>query len=862
MKKVLSSILIGLMLFSPLTVLAQADPLVAHSAGVTTTNCLPGQQRNPSGTCVAVNIPTTIVGAPTSGPCKNLTGTALSQCQNANAAAGALQQFNPNVNVGSGNTYGGVSISGVGGAIASCTNVGSFLVNGAASLLGKTAIGASVSKSLYNYTGGGTAVQTSDDKAQKDLESANRISQCLDGVAYAVAKNTLAQVTTKTLNWVNTGLNGNPLYVQNVGSYLNTIKNQQITAFLPTLRNSDPIFGNALQAAITFQITGNRGALGTLNTSLATPQAKSYNLFMADFSNGGWNSLLNPKYNPIGALFNATDTLTANIVTQQTQSQNEIQRNNGFLDLKRCVAYANNGQVSTASEAQCSAINSDSTYEACCTGQSADDSLACQNYAKSDSGGNAACSNITSDSIYNECCNNDTGDSAVCVAYNTSSGADAGATTTGTFSTTNGAGLTGTPQCTQYVTDTPGSIIANQVATITTSPTRQLEYANKINEVLGNFFDSFVNNLLSKGLRGSGSGATTANINFTSEGNNSVAGANSGVNQSSALGYQSTSSGSAIATDFDISRPQQLYAVLQTQYDFLNRTKDSQMALQRVIPTIGALDYCIPGPNPDWQNDVNNNWQTFVGAIQQANPKDTSTVEKIVDAIPVVGGFVGSLVGLFTGSGTAPALWTSNAVLSDKVTGSSIEVPRTFYAPSGHNDGTKTNDLQNGLNDAYQELINQYNYYATSKNTFIGSAAGNAFEKAAQANPNASLDVDGFLQDAYTQTDSIIGYNQAASTINQSYDQNISDTQNDIVQLEAIRLQINAIVANAKTRYIQNNPDVNVQCLDQAYQIKTGAITGVARQEPNTSDPYAAEEAGMVQHSADSATYFYNNQIQ
>ncbi len=774
-KKIIAAFLITLIVapvISPALAFAQ---LTGASAGVTA-SCPPGQQPDASGqNCVVIPISNTTVTAPTSSdPCYNLSGSAYTRCQNAVAANPTLQQFQPNVNISTGNTYGGMSISGVGGAIASCTNAGSFLVSGAINLLSKALTGTKVGK-LFGFIGGGDAVSTSDKKAQDQLANQTKISQCLDGVAYAVAKNTLAQVTNKTLSWVNTGLNGNPLYVQNTSSYLDSIKNQQVRSFLGTVQNSDPIFGNALRSAIRQQIDGQSD--GLLNVPLDTPQAQGYNSFMGDFTNGGWNALLNPSYNPIGAFFNATDTLTSQIDTSQQNASKEIQRGNGFLDMKHCVETAPLAQGANAADA-----------------------------AK--------------------------------------------------------IGLTADPQCTKWVTDTPGSIIANQVATITTSPTRQLEYANKINEVLGSFFDGFVNSLLEKGLRGSNPNEKI-NFSLNAGGSNAVPDMTGGASSASALGYQSVGGGGINTGDFDISRPQQLRLILQTQYDFLNRTQDAQIALDRIIPTIGALDYCIPGPNPNWQTGTDSNWQTFLGSIQQANPKDPTSLEKIINSLPIVGSLLGTITGLFTGSGAPPPVWSANAVLADKVTGSNIQLQRGFFAPTGFHDGITTPDLTGTLSTAYQALLSQYSYYATSGNTFVGSKVGDAFKQSAANDPDPTY-VDGFLQDAYNQTASLTAYNQAATTIDQQYSQNISDTQNAIKQLEDIRKQVNAIVALAKARYIKQRADagdpVNMQCIDQAYQINTSTITPVAQQEPQGT-PLSNEEDAMVQHATESAAYFYNNQI-
>lgn len=863
MKKTISVILIFLITVSPLGIAAAQTTSCSSSSIISLAQysaCCSGRSDD-TAACKTFASRNGGSGAPANNNCSAVTSLSQyaaccdgsttdstacksysSSLQHTNAT---VSRYNPNVSITSGNTYGGISISGVGGAIASCANVGGFLVKSISGFLNDT-FGVNTDSSASDYNTDENSVSTSDKTAQEKLDSMNRTTQCLNGVAYAVAKNTLAQVTNKTLNWVNTGLNGNPLYVQNIGSLLNSIKNQQLTNYLGTVQGSNPIFGNALRSVITYQATGKLD--GLISSTLNTPQAQKYNSFMNDFTDGGWGAFLNPSYNPIGAFFDAADTVNNSIAMQQQNTQNEVQRNNGFLDLKHCTQYANNGQVSQTT--------TDTSLHKYST--SAGKSYYCkEDYAGELTSSLADCydGNYPAAANSQEACvdfqNN---------KYDTLASSCATTNVVATdVSTQKGAGFTSQPVCTQWSTDTPGSIIANQVATITTSPTRQLEYADKINEVLGGFFDSLVNNLLSKGLRGSGTKSSNqSSIIATagSEGDNSIPNATSGTGGD--LSYQSTTNSQAISGDFDISRPQDLRAVIQTQYNYLSRAKDAQVSLDRVIPSIGALDYCIPGPNPAYKNGTDSNWSSFVSSIQQADVKSPSTAEKLISAIPEVGPLISGIVSLFTGSNSQPPIWNTSGLLADNVRGISIQVPREFYTPAHHSDGVTTDDVVNTLNLSYKTLMNQYAYYDSSQNTFADTPVGPAFQQANQGDGQ----VDGFLKDSYTLTYGLLAYNQTASTIKKDYAQNISDTTSDVEQLETIRKEVNSIVSKAKARYIaqraaQGNP-VNMQCINQAYQINNNPITGVARQEPNPKD---AQEDAMVAHSSQAASTFYQTQI-
>lgn len=795
MQKIFSIFILLSLFVQPLTAVAQ------------TSQCLTVTDANYQRCCVATQDGGAVwcsIFKPSTAPadpCAGRTGAALTNCQNAQAAQTTLNKYKPNVNIGSENSYGGFTISGVGGAIASCANVGNILVNGASDMLGKTKIGEKLS-AKYKTTLKADAVPTADAAAKTQLENMNRTQQCLNGMAYAAAKSVLAQMTNKTLKWVNTGMNGNPLYVQDVGSYMTSIRNNELSKFLSGPVTNNPIFGNALRSIITQQVTGkggvnericveysNGGGIGDANgsglsgqptciryattagfggSSMNTPEARAYNDFLGDFTKGGWSALLNSSNNPIGAMFTATDNISSKITTTQETTKAEIQRNNGFLDMRTCVEYEKEGQVGSG----------------------------------------------------------------------------------------NGTGLKQEPKCLQWRTDTPGSIIQNQLAVITNSPVRQLEYADNINEVLGGFFDNFINDLLAKGLRGTSRGvseirSTDASLNVLLDSNGRSI---NGINSAN-LGYQSTTSGSGVSGDFDITRPQILRSILVAQYNFLNKSTDSQIALSRVIPTLGALDYCMPGPNPDWANGLTGNYQSFMGGLRQANEKEDNAVQNIIRNLPGIGSFVGSLAdgikSLFGKSGPPPIFYTQTT-LSDKVTDSGVPLERVW---SDKDNKPDLGNVQNAFQDAMGRLVQQY------QTSFDQSVIDNAFITAATNDTDKGY-VYGFVQDAYNETSSLVNYNKTASELDYQYDQSIADTQNAIRQLEVIKEEVDSIVSVAKARYIQqrasqNNPVV-MSCIDAAYQINTTPINPqdvngdgtTDRRESSLSNPF-------VQRSIEASEYFY-----
>lgn len=766
MKKILSSFLIGLIVLGPTVVFAQ------------TTACLDG----------------TIVPRGT-------------RCPDSDTTTDVLGHFNPAVTTvgGGGNSFDGLNFSGVGGAIIGCSNIGESITGGVSDLFKKSSdkakedaadSGGTVGSLVRAAAGmdgkaGSTEEQpVTDAKATAQLKKQTQRENCLNGVAYAVAKNLLQQISNRTLNWINTGLNGNPFYVRNIDSYLLTIKNDKIRTFLDNVPTNDPVFGNALRSVITQQVTGKSD--GLLSKAMDTPEARAYQNFQNDFTQGGWTAFLNSNNNAIGAFFKATDKLADQVSTAEQNTKDELAQGQGFLSMKKCVEYQ-------------TVIGS-------------------------------------------------------------------------------------TPICLREETVTPGSVIAAQASTVTTSSLRQLEAADSINEVLGSFFDQLLNRLFSTGLGGlSGAGNGSGNnVVFDSQGNQ-IQSINQGA-ADAAFGYQSINGG--FNGEFDISRPQQLRAIIKTQLNFINATKDSQIIMSRIIPTLGELDYCVPGPNPTWKLGTDYNTQLFLSALagkapSQALGNTISTISSIGSALPgpgtviaAVGNVVGGLVNLFGGS-TPVSVSATSLQLFDKVTNRGQELSDFKLNRKRFFDDIP---LIEYLGTGYQSLMDNYT------KAFDPKIVHDAF---IAANPGTSSAFnEGRISDIIDETTNLIYYNQSITEFNKQNVEGISEAEDAVSKLNAIRERSEVIVARAKDRYIKEMKakgtpvDVNVVlnqetgrpvidpvtrksllCIDQAYNVTRDptrgtatplplkAISGRERQAPEQTPTAAAK----IQRSNEASVYFYSH---
>lgn len=705
------------------------------------------------------------------------------------------ETFDPNSSVPSGygsgsNSFSGMNFSGVGGALAGCLNVGGRIISGLSGLFGSS-------------DGGGQKVPTTDSAATEELKSGNKREQCLNGVAYGVAKNLLQNLSNKTINWAKTGFNGNPFYVRDIDSYMKSVSDEKINDYLKNVPSSDPVFGIALRSAITKQVTGYSD--GRISKVMDTPEAKQYQDFQSDFTQGGWNAFLNPHNNAVGAFFNAVDTLSVDIENQKQNITQDLVQGNGFLSMKKCAEYeaprtASNG---TTDKASCVA-----DY----TSKKAAEEATCQ---------------AKSNQILRDGCMQ-----TVQTKYQTMFGT-CDVLPDGLDASGNTA-----QKCIRYETVTPGQLISTQVSAVVNSPVNQLIAADSINEVLGGFFDSLMNRLFSQGLGGLGGTGTTKNSGV-GIGSNVVTGSNGQAlagfaEAQSNLGFQNSCS-TGYSGDFDISRPQQLRAIIKTQKDYLNSITDNNVIIASLVPSLGKLDYCIPGPNPTWQSGLQENYDTFLGSFRTESKT------------------AGGILGL---GSTTTVKFLADPTLYDKTTGAGRKIRHWEFKGDATVSfivtfsGQDIGSLYGFLNNGYAALLTNY------KNAFvppqkITDLLKNTFTTTAEKNL-----AQGNMTDSFKETSLLPTYSQVIPTYQKFYTDSSDETAANLTELEAINTEVLRIVGAAKARYIAErqlagNP-VDMACINAAYVVDTSAITGLARKQTGSIDP-------DIQKSKEASDYFYSH---
>lgn len=478
--------------------------------------------------------------------------------------------------------------------------------------------------------------------------------ECFNGIAITLARNQLTSMTRYTMNWVNTGFNGDPMYIRDITSFTNNLERNVLETGINILTSPNeayPYGSDFSRSAIygynsggSFR-SGNGNFLSSLTSDLgnfitdpkgyysdsALERAKNINnVFSDDFSSGGWNGWLaltqRDQNNPLGFTIQASQSLEDQQTTEIENTKEEIATNNGFFSQKKCVLW--------------NVIDEDGLH-------------------------------IFNDNAY---------------GFETTTSPDEN------------------DECAKEEVVTPGSLIKDKVSTYTTSGERQLELADTINEALNSLFTALLTRFQDQGLAslssedyvysdpnmgvGSDYNNSTDDMGYGSDSINNGSGGyrngsfditrdlgntyihNYGKSKGSLLGtwnakINDTNASGTLGSNlsrqelnigvapvrvdddgnsiplinvwYDVSvagntklfnngyngwavgdrafwdgtnwqnwkagmtNPIKKRGIIQIQKDYQVAAKEMLKILPSIMPKVGELDYCIPGPNPNWE---------------------------------------------------------------------------------------------------------------------------------------------------------------------------------------------------------------------------------------------------------------------
>lgn len=396
----------------------------------------------------------------------------------------------------------------------------------------------------------------------------NKKERCLDKIGKYMATKMLDEITLATVNWINSGFEGQPLYISDPEGFFTNIATEEINLVTGRLTDPEAIlkypFGEAIMTSILTSLQRDfyHEAQFSLNEVLAHG---TYEEFHEDFSVGGWagyTASFAPNNNPFGAYFETQDQIARKIRgtsnSRAINFQRELEEAGGFLSQRQCVVSGTGGN----------------DYNI--PGDDIEDDV----YVPP--GGQIP------DAVYAQ------------VGYDTESGfppTEAQADAIDVYVLRS--------QCTQWKNVTPGGVISDQIKQAVNIPNEELLLVDELNESIGLIIDALLTQLVTEGLESLSDTDPTQNVLLAQ-----VQGYQPGAEANGIVPPPTTTdiiTGEGDLIDYSLVEIQGYYIDnIEIALPILYTNPDS------LIKKIRALDYCVPGPNPRWIIDTEDALVTLI----------------------------------------------------------------------------------------------------------------------------------------------------------------------------------------------------------------------------------------------------------
>ncbi len=722
--------------------------------------------------------------------------------------------------------------------------------------------------------------------AKKDvaIEKGNTFrEECLNGIAYTLARNQLTSMTKQTMNWVATGFEGDPMYVQNINNFISSIEEEIIYQELNSIKNLDGSYniqdypyGRDFERSLIRSHQSSQDFASSSKQDLTNylTDGATIDDFADDFSKGGWAGWLgltqHPQNNPLGYTYLASQNIADKKAKETENLKAEKAENNGVLSQKTCVVKAitkKEGQIEIDKTKAMKAVN---------TAQNKFNK-AQNEYDNAGGNGNdrvdlqaAAAKLVIAREELQEALSNQTELNATI------------------------EDLKNKDECAEWKVVTPGSLIKDKVSYYLNSPERQLEMADDINQVLNVLFAQLIDKLRLDGLSslssqtftngsgGIGSNSWTTPINYTDVEGNKYAG--SGLDESRPFdltkdlgniynrsdvrelgdwnantnvtipkdgsrsgpllvgigitntyytvtvagdtklfldGYDAWAVGDRAFFDGenwqnwkkDENSPIAKKGIIQIQKDYVTLAKELLKVMPAVMPALGELDYCIPGPNPNWQINSGKNVDYFTDFIDGLESKyeDIDDKEDRIDIKSPEEKKESTLYknyrGMFTNESASG--WAPGWDIWDQVLNTDILLYMKKLADAKHDDdrwrGTflvqeareEVEEMKQSILDSLEVFNSEYpkaidKIYSSMQQEFIQNERLFVQEKNPAWIPMA--------KEGLTLTKKMISYDEEIIQANEDLKDMIAETDSIVNKLEVIRYDVSKIIKAAQDR--------------------------------------------------------------
>ncbi len=474
-----------------------------------------------------------------------------------------------------------------------------------------------------------------------------------------IARKVTLNMTQELINWGATGFKGDPFYVRDQKSFLKSIGDQQMNTFITEVSSQAQQYGSPFAEGIAKDLISkysssfaNKSAFSLDDFVGAVNPGATLDNYYEDFNTGGWSTWFNQNLiqanNPIGAKILAENEIASRLNTAIDTQKEELLQNNGFLSMKKCVAYKDTDGNTSSTPVQ-------NWYYT-----SVNDNL--QNF---DVGPFASQSTCTADSDSNQ---NVVEQCHEVSSYDSGLGnlAD-GSEYFNDLGVVFGDGAV--DNCARYETTTPGSVISEQIKKVTTSPLEQAIQANGTGSVLADSIVNLASGVITQGLNNLiGSAVSSSTDDSGGPGSNATYVANG-----SGFSWDTGTEASVDLEDqinLGQASEQLLSDIDNTQLELDSLEKSRDLLITFPAKTL-TLDQCNPGPDQGWQGRLNKSYQSATRKLNKKSDNDTNNGDNAVAALNRLDNDLDTEIRYISDSMVGPETISSSALIVDQVKRSS-----------------------------------------------------------------------------------------------------------------------------------------------------------------------------------------------
>jgi len=543
---------------------------------------------------------------------------------------------------------------------------------------------------------------------QKSTTAVDKNQNCLNAVGKSIVKLVIQKMTLSIVNWIQTGNGGGPMFVQDPGKFFGDIAKDQILGFGQEI--NDP-------TKYPFAKDFMQGVANSFNNTFANNAQYSLDKMIKQTNPGSSALTFNSDFSQGG--WGAWEAMT------------QVPANNP-LGFQLMASNELGNRIAGTSESPAQVVK-DQLQQA---------------------------NGFLSQTI----CSDPYG-----VTKEQDQKARAGESASQAFIDANGHVLT-PEECTGgWETQTPGTVIGHELTKSMDNSDNSLLSADTLNDAIAAIADAsiqkFASELTNKGLASMDTNSDDYGYNAT-------------PTPTQTPQTQSDYSASQIASstwlqqnpNFDI-RTGLNQALIDQQRTYVDKLEAEDDALNNDIKWIYQLDYCIPGPNPDWENTAENNIAALANEsspVAKTSWLDSSfanIANKFLDPAGIFSGIKGSL----TGSSSASDIGKAYQGLLQGLFNVNIDPSQQLVMDMGG-----VENLANNVFNSYQSVINQV-YFTPGINAY---------------GVDTSLYMPPVTAESRSEFEKVAGYKQLVAN---NVSQNIPQIEGVITQLEGIKNAVDTL---------------------------------------------------------------------